>query len=78
MHRHHPQPSVQQSLDQQAIRPLDRDQLDAQAHQLTAQRPQPLLVVRERRRQQLLARRIRDEHIVLLRRPIDAGVSSHL
>jgi hypothetical protein len=30
--------------------------------------------MRERRRQQPLARRIGDEHIVLLRRPINAGV----
>jgi len=32
--------------------------------------------MRERGRQQLLARRIRDQHIVLRRRPIDAGVTS--
>jgi hypothetical protein len=76
MQRQHPQPGVQQPLDQQPVRPLHRDQRHLQAHQLPAQRPQPRLVMRERRREQLLARRIRDEHIVLLRRPINAGVTS--
>ena len=48
MQRQHPQPRVQQPLDQQPVRPLHGDQLHLQAHQLPAQRPQPLLVVRER------------------------------
>ena len=78
MQGQHPQPRVQQPLDQQAIRPLDRDQLNPQPHQLPAQRPQPLLVMGERGRQQHLARRISDEHVVLLRRPVNAGVTSHL
>src|SRR5204863_316046 len=63
---------------QQPVGPLDRDQLHLQAHQRSAQGPQTLLIVRERRRQQPLARRVRDEHIVLLRRPVNAGVTSHL
>ena len=74
--RQHPQPRVQQPLDHQPVRPLHRDQLHPQPHQLPAQRPQPLLVMRERCGQQLLARRIRDEHVVLLRRPINASVTS--
>jgi hypothetical protein len=78
MQRQHPQPRVQQPLDQQPVRPLDRHQRHVQAHQRPAQRPQPLFVMRERRRQQLLARRVGDQHIVLLRRPIDAGVTLHL
>ena len=49
VNRQHPQPRVQQPLDQQPVRALDRHQLDLQAHQLPAQRPQPRLVVRERR-----------------------------
>ena len=58
MHRQHPQPRVQQPLDQQPVGPLDRDQLNLQPQQRPAQRPQPLLVVRERGGQQLLARRV--------------------
>ena len=73
MQRQHPQPRVQQPLDQQPVRPLDRDQLHPQPHQLPAQRPQPLLVVRERRRQQLLARLVGYQHVVLVRRPVNPG-----
>jgi hypothetical protein len=51
MQGQHPQPRVQQPLDQQAIRPLDRDQLDSQPHQLPTQPPQPPLVMGERSRQ---------------------------
>jgi hypothetical protein len=50
MQRQDPQPRVQQPLDQQPVRPLDRDQLHFQAHQRSAQGPHTLLVVRERRR----------------------------
>jgi hypothetical protein len=78
MQRQDPQPRVQQPLDQQPVGPLDRDQFDLQTHQLAAQGPQTLLVVRERRRQQPLSRRVRDEHIVPFRRPINAGVITHL
>jgi hypothetical protein len=39
MHRQHPQPRVQQPLDQQPVRPLDRDQLHLQPHERPAQRP---------------------------------------
>ena len=74
--RQHPQARVQEPLDHQPVRPLHRDQLHPQPHQRPAQRPQPPLVMRERSREQLLARRIRDEHIMLLRRPIDASVTS--
>ena len=56
MDRQHPQARVEQTLDQHPIRPLDRDQLHLQAHQLATQRPQPRLIMRERRGQQLLAR----------------------
>ena len=60
------------------VRPLDRHQPHLQPHQLPAQRSQPLLIMRERRgrMKQLLARRIRDQHVVLLRRPVNAGVTS--
>jgi hypothetical protein len=37
-HRQHPQPRIQQSLDQQPIRPLDRDQRHLQPHKRPAQR----------------------------------------
>ena len=48
MHRQHPQPRIQQTLEQQPVRPLDRDQLHLQPHERPTQRPQPLLIVRER------------------------------
>ena len=74
MQRQYPQPHVQQPLDQHPVRALDRHQLDAVAHERAAQRPQPGLVVRERARQQPLARLVADQHVVLLRRPVDARV----
>ena len=77
MQREHPQPRVQQPLDQQPVRPLDRDQRNLQPHQLPAQPPQPLLVVRERGREQFLARLVGDQHVVLVRRPVNPGVTSH-
>ena len=77
MHRQHPQPGVQHSLDQQPVRPLDRHQLNLEPQQRPAQRSQPTLVVRERRRQELLARLVAHTHVVLVRRPIDAGVIPH-
>src|SRR4029077_16948061 len=40
--------------------------------------PQPLLVVPERGRQQLLARLVGYQHVVLVRRPVNPGVTSHL
>src|ERR1700757_2207486 len=49
-------PCVQQPLDQQPIGPLDRDQLHLEPHPRPAQRPQPSLVMRERRAEQLRAR----------------------
>ena len=78
MQRQQPQPRIQQPLDQQPIRPLDRDQRHLHPHQRAAQRPQTLLIVRERGRQQLLARLVLHEHVVLLRRPIYTGVIAHL
>jgi hypothetical protein len=45
MHRDHRQSAVQQPLDQQPIRALQRDQLHPQPHQPHAQRAQPRLVV---------------------------------
>ena len=41
MQRQHPQPRVQQPLDQQPVRPLDRDQRHLQPHQRAAQRRSP-------------------------------------
>jgi hypothetical protein len=76
--RQDPQPRVQQPLDQKSVRPLDRDQPHLQPQQRATQRPQPLLVVRERGRQRLLARLIGHQHVVLLRRSINTGVTSHL
>jgi len=37
-----------------------------------------MLVMRERHRQQLLARLVGDQHVVLIRRPVNAGVIGHL
>ena len=56
MDRHHPQPGVQQPLDQQSIRAFDRDQLHLQPHKRFAQGRQPALVVREPRGQDRFAR----------------------
>jgi hypothetical protein len=78
MQRQQPQAGVQQALDQQPVRPLDRDQRHFHAHERAAQRPQPLLIVRERGRQQLLARLVLHDNVVLLRRPINASVIAHL
>src|ERR1039458_5911423 len=47
-------------------------------HQHPAQRPQPGLVVRERASQKLIACRVADAHVMLLRRPVDAGAIAHL
>src|SRR5450755_1970065 len=78
MQRQDPQPRVQEPVHQHPIRALDRDQLDLHLHQHPAQRPQPGLIVRERGSQKLIARRVTDAHIMLLRRPIDAGAITHL
>jgi len=67
--RDHGQPRVQQPLNQHAVGSLDRDPLNLHPHECAAQRPEPCLVVRERSRQQLLARLTGDVHVVLLRRP---------
>ena len=53
MQRQHPQPRIQQPLDQQPVRPLDRDQRHLHPHQHPAQRGQALLIVRVRRREKL-------------------------
>jgi hypothetical protein len=78
MQRQHPQPRIQQPLDQQPVRALDRDQLHLEPHEHATQRPQSLLVVRERGGQQLLARLVGHQHVMLLRRPVNADVPAHL
>jgi hypothetical protein len=45
MHGDHPQTGVQQPLDQQPVRALDRDQRDLERDQPRAQRPDPALVM---------------------------------
>ena len=74
MHRQHPQARVEQPLDQQPVRPLDRDQPDIQPHQHATQPAQVFLVMRERSSEQLLAILVGHEHVVRLRRPIDPGI----
>ena len=74
MQRQHSQPRIRQPLDQQPVRALDRHQLNLQAHQRSAQPPQPRLLLHERRGQKLLARRVANQHIVLFRHPVNAGV----
>ncbi len=76
MQRQDPQSGVQQPLDQQPVGPLDRDQRHLVAHECATQRPQPGLVVRERGSQDLHARLVGDEHIVLLGRPVDARIDT--
>ena len=71
-----PQPGIKQPLHQQPVRPLDRDQLDLEPQQLPAQRPQAVLIMREGGRQQLLARLVLHDHVVLLCRPVNTGVST--
>lgn len=76
--RDHPQPSVKQPLDHRPIRALDRDELYIQPQQRVAQRGQARFVTRERRGQKPLSRFV-DQHLVLLRRPVNASeVTSHL
>jgi hypothetical protein len=41
------------------------------SHQRATQRTQPLLVMRERGGQQLLARLVANQHVVLIRRPVN-------
>jgi len=72
--REYAQPGVEQPLDQHPVRALDRDQPGIQPHELAAQRPQPCLIMRERRGQKLLARRVLHQYVVLLGRPVDARV----
>ena len=74
--RQDPQTRVQQPLDQQPVAPLDRDQPHLVAHERAAQRPQPRLVMHERGGQDLLARLIRNQHVVLLGRPVDARIET--
>ncbi len=77
MQRQHPHPSLQQPIDQQPVRALNRDQVDLKARQRRAQAADPVLAVRERRGQQLLPGRVLDQHIVLLRRPFDPRAVTH-
>jgi hypothetical protein len=74
MQRKYPQPRVQEPLDQQPLRPLDRDQDNFQPNERPAQRAQSLLVMRERRREHLDAVAVGHQHVVLIRRPIDPGI----
>jgi hypothetical protein len=74
--RQDPQSGVQQPLDQQSVGPLDGDQRHLVAHECAAQRPQADFVVRERGGQDLLARLVGDQHIVLLGRPVDARIDT--
>jgi hypothetical protein len=74
MQRQHPQPRIQQPLDQQPVPPLDRDQTDVQPHERPAQPDESLLVMHERRAEHLHASLVGHDHVVLLRRPIDPGV----
>jgi hypothetical protein len=76
MQRQDPQSGLQQPLDQQPIGPLDRDQRHLVAHEGAAQPPHSGLVVRERRGQDLLARLISNQHVVLLGRPVDARIGT--
>jgi hypothetical protein len=77
MQREHAQPRIQQALDQQPIRALDRHALHLQAHQRPTQRRDPRLGVLIGRRQQPLAVRVGDEHVVLVRRPVHPGTVAH-
>ena len=70
MQRQHLHAGVEEPLDQHAVWPLDRDQVNLHLHQRPAQRQQPGLVVGKRRRQQLLAGLVGDAHVVLLSRPV--------
>ena len=45
MHRDHPQAGVEQAIDEQPVRALERDQLDGEADQPRAQRVDPALGV---------------------------------
>ncbi len=74
MQRQRLQPRIRQPLDQQPVRALDRHQLNLQAHQRSAQPPQPRFLLHERRGQKLLARRVANQHIVLFRHPVNAAV----
>lgn len=73
----HSDHGVKQPLDQHPVRALDRHQRHFVAHERAAQRPQPSLVVGERGRQQLLARLVADEHMMLLGRPVDTRVVTY-
>ncbi len=77
MQRQHPHPGLEQPLDQHSVTALDRDDINLEAGQGVAQRDDPLLVVHERLRQQLPAVLISDQHVVLLRGPVDPGVATH-
>ena len=76
MQRQDPQPRVQQPLDQQPVGPLNRNQPHPVTHKGATQAPHPGLVMHERRRQDLLARLISNQHIVLLRRPVNARIGT--
>jgi len=69
-----PSPARRAAGQSAAIGPLDRHHLDLEAGQRAHNVLTTALVMRERRREQLLAGGILDQHVVLLRRPIDPRV----
>jgi len=77
MQRQHPDTRIQQPVDQQPVRAFDRAHLHLKARKRGAQRTHPALVMRERRAQQLMAVGILDQHVVLLRSPVDTRAITH-
>jgi hypothetical protein len=75
--RQHPHPGVQQPVDEQPVGALDRHHLHVKAHQRRAQRAHAILIVRECRGQQFLAAWVLDQHVVLLRGPVDPRAIAH-
>ena len=74
MQRQHPHPGLEQPLDQHPVAALDRDDLDLKQTSASHNAAIPVLVVRERLGQQPLAGLVSDQHVVLLRRPVDPRV----
>ena len=76
MHGHHLQPGVQQPLDQQPVRALDRDQPHAELDQPRAQRLDPALVMAIAAPLDDPAVAVGDASGVLLAGPIDPGAAT--
>ena len=64
MDRQHGQTGVQQPLDEQTVRALDRDPDDTECHQRLAQPGDPSLIVRDGLAPQPLTLPVGDEHLV--------------